>query len=567
MGRNPITLLLCAAVVLTVGCADRHPAAPALSPVPTVEAASQAGALPFPALASGRAAARASGPGAGSGIRTSQSSTNGALEVLTTRSLNAFTKTLTFEGGLDANEVRPPHIAGLGVELRDWLTVIDQGAGGSGDFANEPSPSTIGFWRLDGGCMGRPKDEDGLVIDSCAREREIRFNPAVSKLSLYYTSAFQVTLTAFAGEVEVGTVTGAPNLGMGSNATDAGSYNLFTPLELSTATDVITSVRMTGYVNATGIDNLTVVRANAAPVARPGGPYHASEGGTVSFDGTATSDPEDGVVGLTYAWNFGDGGTAAGPTPAHPYAESGTYTVTLKVTDANGKESSTNTVATIANLPPAAALSVAPQAVQAGGSFAVSLGGPSDPSSVDVAAGFQYAFDCGSGSFGPLTSNASTACTAGPAGTLTVRGKIEDEDGGSTSYSAVVTVLPPPPAPPTPQQIVIEVHPESIKLKDGDGKGGTVSVHVRATGGLDPSKIKLASVTLGNGSGSETPLALHPNGAPHASVDAKKGVFHFRRSALIANQDLVAGQTALVFRANLQNGQPVQGTDQIRVIP
>lgn len=53
---------------------------------------------------------------------------------------------------------------------------------------------------------------------------------------------------------------------------------------------------------------------------------------TCSFDGTTSSD-SDGTIN-SYAWNFGDGGTATGATPAaHTYATGGPQTVTLTVTD------------------------------------------------------------------------------------------------------------------------------------------------------------------------------------------------------------------------------------------
>jgi hypothetical protein len=75
------------------------------------------------------------------------------------------------------------------------------------------------------------------------------------------------------------------------------------------------------------------------PVARPGGPYTSTNGtGQVAFDGSASSDPQ-GNLPLTYAWNFGDGGTGTGATPTHVYTANGTYTVSLVVTDATGDPS------------------------------------------------------------------------------------------------------------------------------------------------------------------------------------------------------------------------------------
>lgn len=53
-------------------------------------------------------------------------------------------------------------------------------------------------------------------------------------------------------------------------------------------------------------------------------------GATVSF--TNNSSPS----GLTYQWDFGDGGTAAITAPTHVYAATGNYTVKLRVQDAIG---------------------------------------------------------------------------------------------------------------------------------------------------------------------------------------------------------------------------------------
>ena len=55
---------------------------------------------------------------------------------------------------------------------------------------------------------------------------------------------------------------------------------------------------------------------------------------TVSFSGQQSYDP-DGSIAL-YAWNFGDGTSSQGPMVSHTYRASGTYSVTLTVTDSQG---------------------------------------------------------------------------------------------------------------------------------------------------------------------------------------------------------------------------------------
>ncbi|MEV4345024.1 ThuA domain-containing protein [Actinoplanes sp. NPDC049596] len=61
---------------------------------------------------------------------------------------------------------------------------------------------------------------------------------------------------------------------------------------------------------------------------------------TVAFDGTAT-DAEDDTP-LTYAWDFGDGGTAATLDAEHTYRTAGNFTATLTVTDKRGAKGYVN---------------------------------------------------------------------------------------------------------------------------------------------------------------------------------------------------------------------------------
>jgi len=122
-------------------------------------------------------------------------------------------------------------------------------------------------------------------------------------------------------------------------------------------------------------------------------------GMTCAVDASDSADP-DGTV-ASYAWRFGDGGTASGVTASHTYGSEGTYTVTLTVTDDRGA-TATTTRSVTATTPPATSVSFVaatdatansatpqvgiPAATQAGdlmvlfGSYAVSGAAPPTPS-------------------------------------------------------------------------------------------------------------------------------------------------------------------------------------------
>lgn len=90
------------------------------------------------------------------------------------------------------------------------------------------------------------------------------------------------------------------------------------------------------------------VTVNEPPIADVGGPYVTAPARPLSFDGSASRDPDGTVV--SYDWDFGDGATGTGPRPEHSYATAGTFRVTLTVTDNVGATASATTSVTVGTL-------------------------------------------------------------------------------------------------------------------------------------------------------------------------------------------------------------------------
>ncbi len=143
------------------------------------------------------------------------------------------------------------------------------------------------------------------------------------------------------------------NFGDGSTGTGASPTHTYQSEGTFTVTLTVTD---NGSAQGSASTTATITPAPLPPTADSGGPYSGLVGTPISFDGTASGDP-DGTI-ASYAWDFGDGGLASGPTPTHSYSVDGSFTVTLTVTDNDGLTGTDATVATInpagGNTPPVA---------------------------------------------------------------------------------------------------------------------------------------------------------------------------------------------------------------------
>jgi serine protease len=97
---------------------------------------------------------------------------------------------------------------------------------------------------------------------------------------------------------------------------------------------------VTLVVNDGKIDSLpseatvSITEVNDPPVADAGPDQTSLVGESATFDGSGSYDIDDVIA--SYAWDFGDQTTASGITATHSYSTSGTYTVSLTVTDFSG---------------------------------------------------------------------------------------------------------------------------------------------------------------------------------------------------------------------------------------
>lgn len=91
---------------------------------------------------------------------------------------------------------------------------------------------------------------------------------------------------------------------------------------------------------------VAIVVRNAPPVALATVSNESPfPGMIVTFDATASYDLHDTIT--SYAWNFGDTGTATGYEVDHAYVNGGDHIVTLTVTDDEGLSASTSFVLTV----------------------------------------------------------------------------------------------------------------------------------------------------------------------------------------------------------------------------
>ena len=123
----------------------------------------------------------------------------------------------------------------------------------------------------------------------------------------------------------------------------------FGALDMSATTDQLTATFLRSG-SGTFADSFTITRQVGVPNEPPTASFTSSCNDLAcDFDSAGSSDPDGTIV--SRAWTFGDGSTDAGATPSHTYANAGTYTVGLTVTDDDGATASTTRSVTVTGAP------------------------------------------------------------------------------------------------------------------------------------------------------------------------------------------------------------------------
>lgn len=183
-------------------------------------------------------------------------------------------------------------------------------------------------------------------------------------------------------------------------------------------------------VSAPGAPTVSFTFSPTAPVV----------GQQVFFNGLSSSSPA-GIV--AFSWDFGDGSTGTGGQTNHAYASPGTFTVRLRVTDANGATAQDDdTITVTAAAGPTANITFSPTTPAAGQPVNFSGSGSTSAPGTTITS---FAWNFGDGTSG---TGVTTSHTFAAPGTYVVRLVVTDSNGrtGTTTQNVTATAVSAPTA-------------------------------------------------------------------------------------------------------------------------
>ena len=198
------------------------------------------------------------------------------------------------------------------------------------------------------------------------------------------------------------------------------------------------TLRVTDSIGETDTDTLIITVGNKPPTPSfTFSPEEPTIRDTIHFYDTST-DPDGTIV--SWHWNFGDGYTSTIKDPTHDYADKGSYTVTLRVTDDDSNSDSTTKILTIINLAPAADFTYSPSSPKAGKDIQFT-----DKSTDPEGKTLKYLWDFGDGFTSTKQNPKHKFTTSGTKYVkLTVTDDEDAEDSITKSMKIAANILPEP---------------------------------------------------------------------------------------------------------------------------
>ena len=176
------------------------------------------------------------------------------------------------------------------------------------------------------------------------------------------------------------------------------------------------------------------------PIGAISGPASIAEGDSATFNASGSLDPNGTVV--SYAWDFGDGAIGSGVSATHTYAQDGTFTVRLTVTDNDGLTDTATFAITVTNVAPTVG-AVADATVNVGVAYTAS-GTFADPGADSWTATVDWGDGTAPSTASLATRSFSLTHTYAAAGAFTVTVTIADDDTSSSDAHTVIVAQPAP---------------------------------------------------------------------------------------------------------------------------